>query len=161
VTTYRIDIVPTPSTATVGFTYDPATKALTAVDSRCEIETGTGYFAIKANGDYLLIHDADGMCVGDISYAQPNEYPRLDFIATGRGMVQRIASLTQTGVLHTRGLYEDDELLAGMNLYDAISFTNMGTWTSSAVELWLLSDDNGDYVCDSGQLICVKPATAS
>jgi hypothetical protein len=155
--TYHIDLASSPGAVIRAFDYDAAGKSLIPRSLRCELETGFDYWAIKANGDYLAIFDEDGLVCGDFSPKLTAQHPRLEFICTEHGIKQCIAVLTQTGILYCPGVSEQDILPDGLNLFDQVVINRDGVWATKLSELWLLSDNDGNYLCCDDKLIAIHP----
>lgn len=134
-------------------TYDAGNKTLVPVDSRVTIEEGADYWALLLNDEYVMILDADGLSVGDITMA--SSLPCLMFYERGCGYQNLIASLDQSGRLQVPDVTETDTL-GVFNLQDVVSFDSTGMKVTTLNEIWLLATDAGEYVTHGGLLIRLR-----
>lgn len=137
------------------FTY--ANGTVTPTDSRVTMETGTGYWALKIDGDYSMVYDVDGLSVGDLELPTTEDFPRLDFYQYTAGIKQKMASLTKSGRLEAQNVIETDTLptSGGMSLFGNVVITPQGIYSDAVNEVWFLTDNNGNYLCSDGMLIAV------
>jgi threonine dehydrogenase-like Zn-dependent dehydrogenase len=134
-----------------------ASGAITSANDRVVVETAGSEWAIKIDGDYSLVYDADGLLIGDFDAPKAQDYPRLDFYGYTSGVKQRMASLSKAGRLQTVGVYESDTLPSnGIVLFNNVSITASGIYSDRVNEVWFITDNAGNYVCSNGELIAIR-----
>lgn len=156
--TYSINYLSGKKNPVAAFTYNSTLKTLVPTASRFEFETGADFMAIKVDGDYVLFHDDEsGLLCGDMITKDKSESPRIEIIENTCGIKQRIASITQTGALVAKTVEESASLPAeSMNLLDRVSFSKAGVFTNKVNEVWLMTDEGGNYVMTEGKFIRVR-----
>ena len=116
-------------------------------------------WAITIDDDYSLVYDSiDGLLIGDSESFASLDYPRLDFYARDVGVCQRIASLSMTGRLNVAAVNEVDTLPTdGITFFNNVAITPNGLFADKVGEVWFLTNNDGNYLCDSGMLIEIPP----
>jgi hypothetical protein len=132
---------------------------ITSGSDRVVFEQGGDYWALKIDGEYAMIYDVDGLLIGDLESGQAAEYPRLDIYGQWGSMTQRMATLSKTGRIQTPVVEEVTTLptTGGMNLFNDVWITPDGVFAEKINEVWFLTDNGGNYLCDNGMLIQVNP----
>ena len=150
--TYKVNIR-TEGGESLGATYDAPNKTIVPVDPRITIESGDGYWALLLNDEYVLLTDSDGVSIGDICLASPGA--SLVFYAQGCGFQNTLAILNQQGMLSPSGDVFEVDALDEFNLQDKISFASVGVKITALKELWLLTNESGQYITSDGLLIAI------